>query len=484
MLKITLLLASLAAGAFAVSFANNSLKAAPNVTPGAKLSGTQGSPIIDPALLTLYPICGTAVAGCDALGNFNPATNVVMDLSQAVTLGGSPNGNATYDPARWAVIYHFKSVTIPAGKIVTFKNHASRAPVIWLVEESVQIDGEVNLDGTNAAYNVNGPIQNNFTESGPGGFRGGKGAYSSGPGGSCGFGIGGGRTNGNVGLISNGSGGSYGTLGASVVVGSASVGTAGPTYGSPQIFPLVGGSGGAAAHTPNTSGFSNQGGAGGGAILIVSNASITVSSTGYLHAVGGFGINSPYDVGSNYRYSGSGSGGAIRIVANAVTFHSGTPGARVIATGGSNVGGGSPETGGVGRIRVEVNGSNNLDLQVDSSPNASRGFTPGPVFNPTPPDIQLVSVNGISANLDPNSGLATGTTDLVIPAGQNTVLVFEATNIAAGKQVTIRITDTLGGYQDIPAQPLVATANPNISTVSFTVNLVNGVSAIQARVQL
>jgi hypothetical protein len=143
---------------------------------------------------------------------------------------------------------------------VAFINHLTHAPVVWLVNGNVNINGTLNLDGQ--AGNAD---QNNLTEPGPGGFRGGGGPqFGSGPG----FGPGGG----------NGPGTYLGV------------------YGNPQIIPLIGGSGG--------NGGGVNGGGGGGAILIAATGTITVN--GYCHADGGYNAT-------------IGSGGAIRLVANQIS---------------------------------------------------------------------------------------------------------------------------------------------------------------------
>jgi len=89
-------------------------------------------------------------------GAFNPTANVEVDLSQAVTgapgVWGEPwlqpgTGTGVYDADKWAVVFKYSSVNIPSGVTVTFKNHASRAPVVWLVQGNTTIAGTVNLDG-------------------------------------------------------------------------------------------------------------------------------------------------------------------------------------------------------------------------------------------------------------------------------------------------------------------------------------------------
>jgi hypothetical protein len=195
--------------------------------------------------------------------------DTAIDLSQAVTgvwtnTSGSP-GNGIYDPTQWAVVFKYSSVDIAVSTTVTFTNHPTHAPVVWLVNGNVTINGTLNLNGQ-----FGNSDSGRLAEPGPGGFRGGGGpVFGSG----SGFGPGGGA-------VFNLPGSYFGT------------------YGNPQIIPLIGGSGG--------TGLSYNGGAGGGAILIAATGTITVN--GYCYADGG---SNPFNVPA--------SGGAIRLVANQIT---------------------------------------------------------------------------------------------------------------------------------------------------------------------
>ena len=99
------------------------------------------------------------------------SNNFVIDLSQAITGKWNDNNSANegkgiYDPEKWAVVFKYSSVTIQGGATVTFRNHASRAPVVWLVSGDVTINGMVSLDGQQG---LTSPW---LAEPGPGGFRG------------------------------------------------------------------------------------------------------------------------------------------------------------------------------------------------------------------------------------------------------------------------------------------------------------------------
>jgi hypothetical protein len=201
-------------------------------------------------------------------GAFSPAANVEIDLSQAITgTWSNPStspGNGIYDSEKWAIVFKYSSINIPAGVTVTFKNHPSYAPVVWLVQGDMNIAGTVSLTGKTG---VGGTAALNPSEPGPGGFRG----AAVGPAGNgAGLGIGGG-----------GGSGAYNTK-----------------YGNPQILPLIGGSGG--------QGSEYSGGGGGGAILIA--VSGTIQLTGNVYSYDSWAANS---------YPGS--AGAIKLIANQIT---------------------------------------------------------------------------------------------------------------------------------------------------------------------
>lgn len=202
-------------------------------------------------------------------GAFSPSANIEVDLSQAVTGTWSDNNSANagkgiYDAEKWAIVFKHSSVNIPAGVTVTFKNHSSYAPVVWLVQGSVNIAGTIDINGHIGATGTGALTP---TEPGPGGFRGGP----LGPAGAGdGLGIG---------------GGNYASYSLS--------------YGNPQILPLIGGSGSRAGN-----GYAGVSGA--GAILIAAANGIQINGT--ISATGG-----------NFGYDRSGSGGAVKIIANQVT---------------------------------------------------------------------------------------------------------------------------------------------------------------------
>ena len=233
-----------------------------------------------------------------------------IDLSQAQDgpWNAPGGGSGIYDKDKWAVVFKYASVNIPADVTVRFINHPSRAPVVWIVNGDVTISGRLNLDGGDGAV---GLVPSKRTEPGPGGFHGGTGYRNPAAPRSVGFGIGGGTNQ-------RFSDGSYATRGAN---------TGANVYGNPRILPLIGGSGGTGVEDQP-----RDGGGGGGAILIVATGTLTLD--GDITARGG---------AERHYYAGSGSGGAVRLVADLIAGNG-----RVLAhgTGGS----------GHGRIRIETNG--------------------------------------------------------------------------------------------------------------------------------
>ena len=247
---------------------------------------------------------------------FNPTVSTNIDLALAATADwqAAPPvpGRGVYDSNQWAVVFKFSSINIPANVTVTFSNHPSRAPVVWLVESNATIAGTVELSGKNGDPDGNRII---FAEPGPGGFRGGDSFVPNGGGNATsGFGPGGGLGN-KAGVQYS----SYSTVGA--VSGPASPV---PTYGNPTLIPLIGGSGGGPHIGDSTLG----GGAGGGAILLAVSGNLAF--TGLIRANGGAGS------------VGGGTGGSIRIVCDTT-----------IGNGRLEAINYYPPNGSHGRIRVE-----------------------------------------------------------------------------------------------------------------------------------
>lgn len=401
-----------------------------------------------------------AIPGADGSdGEFNPSTNVVVDLSLAsrgrwdASNAGNP-GNGVYDGDKWAVVFKYTSVNIPAGVTVSFKNHESRAPVVWLVSQDVRIDGNLILDGQHGNLWAQ-PTSPTAGDSGPGGFRGGRDGYRVTPG-SAGFGPGGGmRTReGNVG---QNSAGSYATRGVANPSSS--------TYGNSRVLPLIGGSGGGGYAGIGDGLF--IGGGGGGAILIAASGQVVVN--GLVRANGGVGGHNLFNAGA----SSGGSGGAIRIVCDSL---GGT--GRLEAVGHSN--NGAP--GGDGRIRLEANGVSGTLFTV---PETS-------FFNPTPvtlwppdsaPSARIVSVGGGAVRPEPLAafGLPAGA-DVNLQGVNPMEIVLETRNMPTTASVSARIVPLSGSAIFLPLA--FASGDQAAALWTNSISLPEGYTAIQARAVL
>jgi hypothetical protein len=289
-------------------------------------------------------------------GALNITEDTVIDLSQAVTGTWDQNnsanaGKGVYDPEKWAVVFKYTSVNIEGhttgspeqlvGRTVRFKNHPSHAPVVWLVQGNVTINGIVSVAGS--AGTLQSPDRLLPTEPGPGGFRGG--AY--GPSGmGSGYGPGGGHAH---------------AFGANYLA----------TYGNPQIIPLIGGSGGGG------SGETGSGCAAGGAILIAAAGNVTLSGQ-----IDARGVNSS---------QGSSTGGAIKLIANQVS-------------GGGALHAITSNTPG-GRIRIETNSLSQNIQTYPETVGVIPANPPilWPAENA--PKARVVSVDAVNAPLDPTSPL-------------------------------------------------------------------------------
>lgn len=161
-------------------------------------------------------------------------------------------------------IFNFTTVSIPAGRTLTFKRNLRNTPVIMLAQGSVTIAGTIDVS---AGSSPDQPPSGRTP--GPGGFYGGAGGQN-------GFGPGGGQSPPN---------------------------NDGKWVGPLSLVPIVGGSGGAGYNV----GAGGAGGGGGGAIVIASSTSIVQSG----NIVANGKISSS---------TGTGSGGAIRLVANSLNI--------------------------------------------------------------------------------------------------------------------------------------------------------------------
>lgn len=375
--------------------------------------------------------------------------NTQIDLSLATTGAWDDAGSGTgvYDSNKWAVVFKYSSVVVSNGATITFANHPSRAPVVWLVSGDVTIDGTVNLNGQ--SYKT-APVH---AEPGPGGFRGAVGTYSSGAYSSAGFGIGGGQQSG-----ASGAAGSYGTAGGS-----------GPSaYGNQSLLPLIGGSGGGGDDD-----FSGGGGAGGGALLIASMQSVSVN--GSVLANGGAGRNVGY---SAYDETGGGSGGGIRIVCDTLE------GAGVLEVEG----GYGYKTGGLGRTRLErVVNDNTININSETTlslltlqPGASAMVWP-PSDAPT---AKIISIGGGAAPGDPLASFGTHGADVVVAKTNTVQVVVETSNVETSSVVVVRSTPRFNSSYSTANATVAEVVTPDPLVVRWVADLPvgSGYGAMQVRV--
>lgn len=381
-------------------------------------------------------------------GVFNPVASIEIDLGTAMTgtwdttPGGDVNSDGiadgVYDPVQWAVVFKYSSITIPAGVGVTFKNHPSGAPVVWLSQGNVTIDGTVNLDGKSVT--APSAIQF-FAEGGPGGWAGGQRGYvGMSAGNSVGQGPGG--TNNSAGL-GNCSGAG---LPASHVTRPpiAQVTTAiSKVYDNTLIYasPLHGGSGG----TASGNAASEAGGGGGGAILIACGdddlpgiETMSLGGTLVVRALGGSGAAStPNEYGG-----GGGSGGTIRLRAEQLSV---AAGCSLNVNSGYRSNACDITRDATGRVEIEYDIVTNGLPSITGSALIYQSVA-YPIFPPTPPTVRIVSIDGVPAPVDPLSGILT--TDVSIDNSAPVSVLVQGENLndtLADETVQVRVTPARGG---------------------------------------
>lgn len=394
-------------------------------------------------------------------GILTVTANRVIDLSLASTgdwdAPGATLGNGVYDPAKWAVVFKYSKVNI-AGGTLSFINHPSGAPVVWLVDGDAVGDGDVTITGN---LSLNGSPETlgwqgsntGYASGGPGGFASGFNRFTTGQLGSAGFGPGGGHwaANGNT-IVGAGS---HATTGA---------GSSGPTYWAHpdalRCLPLIGGSGGTA--------FNNgAGGAGGGAILIATRGTVTLN--GSVSANGGGGVSSGY----------GGAGGAIRLIADQVL------GSGALFANPTN-------QGGQGRRRIEVRTNLNLPSWVPDAVSTQGGVTGGiATLWPLPANdfkVKIVSIAGRDVPAEPLHRHTFPNTDLSLGVAGPSYVVIETQNVTSDKIVRLRVRRKSGaeagtnGYIQIPY--LSHDSTRNVDIWAGNAQLPTDVSFVQAEVVL
>ncbi|HXH06874.1 MAG TPA: hypothetical protein VNI83_09825, partial [Vicinamibacterales bacterium] len=348
----------------------------------------------------------------------------------------------------------WSSATVPSccHVEVAFGRNAANTPVTLLVKGDVTITslGAFSVRGDNGVGgSFDAPGRGGL--GGPGGFRGGDGAYQM------------------VNLANNGGAG-LGPGGGSPGIGTTAPPTAGGNatfLASPDLLPLVGGSGGGGgASTSASAGCSGGGGGGGGgAILIAANGTITID--GSIIAEGGDrGFNASSTCASA---GGGGSGGALRLVASSIT---GT--GSLLARGGVNASGvrASP-----GSIRIEAL-SNSFPMVSNADPDAV-GSLPGPIVNPLTPTVAITAVGGQPVPQPPQGGY--GAIDVQIPAPGPTAIDLRTSGVPAGTTVEVKVKPRVGGTPATGQATLGSCDAAGVCQGSVTFDLPAGSYVIEAR---
>ena len=360
----------------------------------------------------------TGSDGALAFPNAKPGDVIVFDPKSF-----SPPLDPAHDN-----IFNFTTITIPAG--VTIKlvsNNLAAGPVVWLATGAADLEGTLDLSGSNGHLRENPPIQSLRTPAapGPGGYAGGVGGNGSSFTVEPGLGPGGGAA------------------------GTSQCGGGGAFTGNSFLVPLFGGSGGGGE---NLQGFGGGGGGGGGAILIASSVSITVNGT--ISANGG---SAPSSGG------GGGSGGAIRLVAPLIQGSG-----HLSAVGGTSGCGGPPFIGGGGTVRLEA-------FQEGFSGNfPGANVTAGSPFNtfvPTaPPTLTVTSLGGVAVNPLPTGSFQVP--DVTINSSGPVTVAISASNVPVNTVVKLEFYSENG--PDIFTQSTPLAGSLASSTASAQVTLPSG----------
>lgn len=430
---------------------------------GIKKSGSWGAAL------------ATAIVGCLAVTGWStPAfAQATFDSTSDGTdgaldfTGTAPGTTIMFDPTTFMPpldadgdgIYHFTTITIPVD--VTIRLRADKVPgaMHWLAQGAVVIDGTLDLSGEDGHPPVSSQVFPAIP--GPGGFFGGLGRtpFSSktngfGPGGAIAF-------------STQGTGGSYATPGFD----GGAFGTP-ETYGNTFIMPLLGGSGGSGANIgPGLFEVGAGGGAGGGAILIASNDSISL--TGTISSTGGDGYDTPI-INTFWYDGGTGSGGAVRLLAPVIT------GVGSISASGGIIGPAQSGLGGLGRVRIES--FDYLFTGTITGDFRRIRLTPNVVFLPTQltPAVRVLSIAGVPVPSSPMGSIIMP--DVTINEAGQVAIEIEAGSIPVGTVVTLNIFSDSDGSQTVSSTPL-AGADDSLTTATAMATFSPGVSQffIQAK---
>ncbi len=321
-------------------------------------------------------------------------------------------------------IFHFSSITIPAGITVRLSGDAVNGPVYWLASGAVTIDGTLDLSGGSGhAPDTKSASARGPSIPGPGGFGGGAGGNSVSPA-----------------RPGNGPKGGEPSPTANIRAGGFS--------GNSFLVPLVGGSGGAGGVVSGTTSWGGGGGAGAGAILIASSVSISVNGT--VRADGGVASDTPCDA----RATGGGAGGGIRLAAPVIS------GSGSLSVQGGT--GGCSATGAAGRVRLEA-----FDDRFAGTGTVTRG-SPYALFVPTspPPSVRVTSVAGKPVSSTPSGSFTLP--DVQINEGTSVPVTIEAHQIPQGTVVELHLFSENGGDQVVSFPALAGSLETTTTTFNVT----------------
>lgn len=320
-------------------------------------------------------------------------------------------------------VFRCTTMTVGAGRTLTFRRNALNTAVVVLATGDVRIDGAVDLNGK-GGNNVTGG------EGGPGGFDGGNpGSVSTPPGAGYGPGAGRGGTSQSTSIPASAGPGSYSTLGNSASTNRGEV------YGNALLIPVVGGSGGGG--TIGTPGLG--GGGGGGGILIASNTRIDLAGT--ITTDGG---------GNNTGVGNGGSGGSVRLVAPVVA------GSGAIRAFGGSAGGG-------GRIRIDT--LNRSALNIGFSPSGITSIGSMMIATPSPaPRLDIVEAAGTAIQ----EGSGPVFVQLPFGSAPERVIKVQARDFNDIVPITVQLTPDNGAPITYQAQIDNKAANPGATSVNVT----------------
>lgn len=280
--------------------------------------------------------------------------------------------------AQVRVVPQYQDFTVNAGKTYTAKawNGTTGGILAFLANGTVTINGTINASekgfrGGTSVNSSSGQVQGQGE-----GAVGAGGAQSTSANGNGG---GGGQNETRAGdnNQTGGGGGGNGTVGATGDYNPSqnpgtTRGAGGGIAGTADLTTMVlGGGGGAGSYFYNTTGYTGDGGKGGGIIMLAGNA---INITGNVYANGGNSLNP-----ASSNASGAGGGGSILLRSQNATLGSGIITANG-GTGSTNIYASNTGAGGDGRVRVEYGSS----LSGTTIPTASAYQDPSLLITPTP----------------------------------------------------------------------------------------------------